>query len=71
MTNEQHYTTGQAAKIIGVRIHQIHYAVASGYVDGSSCEFMRKNMWTEDDVARLKNYFDKRKISKNGENNEI
>lgn len=73
MTENKYFTTGEVAKILGVKIHQIAYAIAVGHIQGASHEFMNKKMWTREDIDRLGKYFaNKTKEKEKGDDrNEI
>lgn len=72
MTEQKHFfTTGEIAKILNVRIHQIAYAVAAQHVEDASLEFMHKKMWSESDVDRLRKYFAQKKKQKEDRENEV
>lgn len=70
MVIKKYFSTGEAAKFLGVKSHQISYAISNGDVEDSSFEFLNKRMFTERDLEKLKIYFDDKK-SKKGEKNEI
>jgi len=57
------YSTGQLARMLGLRPHQIEYAHASGQLPEPEMRFLGKRVYSETDVARLSDFFG---VSTNG-----
>lgn len=57
------YSTTQAAKKIGVKTHRLKYAIENGDVEDATSSFLGKRVFTDEDIERLKIYFQ----SKEGE----
>lgn len=51
------YLLGDAAKRAGVRSYQVAYAISQGYLPETENWFNRQRVFTDADVARIKEYF--------------
>ena len=51
------YLLNDAAKRAGVRGYQIAYALSQGYLPEPQQWFNRQRVFTDEDVARIKQYF--------------
>lgn len=51
------YLLNDAAKRAGVRGYQIAYAITQGYLPEPKQWFNRQRIFTEEDIARIKEYF--------------
>ena len=51
------YLLNDAAKRAGVRGYQIAYAISQGYLPEPEQWFNRQRVFTDDDIARIKEYF--------------
>jgi len=54
---EQGYLLNDAAKRAGVRGYQIAYALSQGYLPEPKQWFNRQRIFTDEDIARIKEYF--------------
>lgn len=54
---QQHYLLNQVARLVGVAGHQIHYAIASGYLEEPAERINDKRIFTVKDVERIRAYF--------------
>lgn len=54
---EQIYSTGQAAKMIGVARHRIEYAIVSGHLPEAHFRFLDKRCFTAADIQQMAEYF--------------
>lgn len=53
---ERMYSTGEVAKLVGVRPHQITYAIANGLIPEPG-RFCGKRAYREEDVQHIKEFF--------------
>lgn len=53
----QGYLLNAAAKRAGVRGYQVAYAITQGYLQEPTQTFNRQRVFTDEDVARIKDYF--------------
>lgn len=67
MERKDMYSTTQAAKLIGVKPHQLKYAIESGMVEDVTTTFAGKRVFNTQDIERIKKYFD----DKMGGHNEV
>ena len=51
------YLLNDAAKRAGVRGYQVAYAIAQGYLPEPTQWFNRQRVFTDADIARIKEYF--------------
>ena len=51
------YLLNDAAKRAGVRGYQIAYAISQGYLPEPQQWFNRQRVFTDQDIARIKEYF--------------
>ena len=58
---EQLYTTTTVARRLGVAIHRIHYAHASGKLGEPPLRLAGKRIYTEADLRQVAQYFGHRK----------
>ena len=54
---EHIYSTGQDAKILGVRRHRIEYAIATGHLAEARFRFLDKRCFDGEDVRRMAEFF--------------
>ncbi len=54
--NHTIYSTGEAARLLGVRAHQIAYAIANGQLP-EPARFCGKRLFTPADVRRIGDFF--------------
>lgn len=54
----------EAAKRIGVRPHQLDYAVLSGFISPPALRLGTMRVWTEGDLQTAKRYFAKKQNAK-------
>ncbi|HJN11584.1 MAG TPA: hypothetical protein QF564_23075 [Pirellulaceae bacterium] len=57
--NNELFSTGQVARLLGIPIHRVIYAHTSGKVQEPSLWFMGKRAYSDDDVNRVAAYFEK------------
>ncbi len=55
MTNG--YLLNDAAKRAGVRGYQVAYAISQGYLPEPEQTFNRQRVFTDEDIARIREYF--------------
>lgn len=53
---ERMYSTGEVAKLLGIRPHQIAYAIANGLLP-EPARFCGKRVFQEQDVQRIAEFF--------------
>ena len=51
------FSTGQVARLLGVPIHKLSYAHATGHLPEPSQRFLGKRCYTADEVQQAANYF--------------
>jgi hypothetical protein len=51
------YSTGQAARILGVKAHQIMYAIANRLVPESEFRFLNKRCFSAANIRQLADHF--------------
>lgn len=51
------YLLNDAAKRAGVRGYQVAYAISQGYLPEPQQWFNRQRVFTDEDIARIKEYF--------------
>ena len=51
------YLLNDAAKRAGVRGYQIAYAITQGYLPQPKQTFNRQRVFTDEDIARIREYF--------------
>ena len=54
---ENKYLLNEAAKLAGVRGYQIAYAITQRYIDAPKETINRQRIFTDEDVARIAQYF--------------
>lgn len=54
--NTRLYSTGEVARLLGVKSHRITYAITNGMVPEPG-RFCGKRLFASEDVERLANYF--------------
>lgn len=54
---QQIFSTGQVARMLGIRPHQIEYALSSRQLLEPALRFAGKRVFTEKDVQRAASYF--------------
>src|ERR1700742_1011022 len=54
---KQHYLLNEVARLVGVKGHKIHYALANGYLAEPAERINDKRIFTERDVAQITAYF--------------
>ncbi len=60
--NQQHFLVNEVARLIGVKAHQIQYAIASGFLPEPAERINNKRIFTPKDIAQIGAYFtEKRK----------
>ena len=52
------YSTGQVARLLGLKVHQIAYAHATGQVAEPTLRFLNKRVYCAEDVRRVAEHFD-------------
>lgn len=67
MERKNMFSTTEAARLIGVKVHQLKYAIENGSIPDASATFVGKRVFTEHDIERMKEYFDEKK----GGNDEV
>lgn len=58
MDQQRFFSTSQVARIAGVKMHQLAYALANGAIPDASARFLDKRLFTEQEVANIAAYFD-------------
>ena len=61
---EKRYLMAEATRLIGVPYHKIAYALTQGYVDEPAERFKVTRMFSDEDIQRLKDYFQNRRKRK-------
>lgn len=54
---QQFYSTGQVARLLGLKPYQIEYAHASGQISEPQARFLGKRVYLAEDVKRAANHF--------------
>lgn len=58
---EKYMTTKQFAEVVGVKYYQISYAINRNHVPDTKHRFLGKRCFTEQDIERFRDYFQKKK----------
>jgi DNA-binding transcriptional MerR regulator len=51
------YSTGQVARLLGIRQHHIGYAISSGHIPDAKLRFLGKRCFTDADMRRIARHF--------------
>ena len=51
------FTTGEVARLLGVKQHRITYAITSGYLHDTKVQFAGKRCFDNNDVKKIAAYF--------------
>jgi DNA-binding transcriptional MerR regulator len=59
---QTHFLLQEVSRQVGVKAYQISYALANGYLKEPSSERINnKRIFTREDIARIKTYFESRR----------
>lgn len=67
---ENMYSTNQVAVMLKIRPHRLVYAISCGEIEDSSGRFLNKRVFTQEDVERIKVYFEELKGTMKGDEDE-
>ena len=55
---QKHFLLGEVARLVGVKAYQLSYALETGHIDEPSGERINnKRIFSQDDIARVREYF--------------
>lgn len=54
---QQYFSTSQVAKLAGVKMHQLIYAISNGNIPDASTRFLDKRLFTETELQSIVAYF--------------
>jgi DNA-binding transcriptional MerR regulator len=61
---KRHFLLNEVAKIVGCKGYQIQYAIANGKIDEPTLRINNKRVFTNEDVARVRELFRAKKAKK-------